>query len=156
MGAFKTFPIDRFLRRYNQGAEEYALARERFMYSCAGYCVATFVLGIGDRHADNIMVTESGRLFHIDFGHFLGNFKSKFGIKRERAPFVFTPEMAFVLGRQGIESRADLFPRFQSECSKAYNLLRKKTSMLISLFLLMVPAGMPELLEDSDIGYLQV
>jgi len=34
----------------------------------------------------------------IDFGHFLGNFKSKFGINRERAAFVFTPEMAFVMG----------------------------------------------------------
>ena len=82
VGAFKTFPIDRFLRRYNAAANDYASARERFMFSCAGYCVATFVLGIGDRHADNIMVTESGRLFHIDFGHFLGNFKSKFGIKK--------------------------------------------------------------------------
>lgn len=28
------------------------------------------------------MISNSGYLFHIDFGHFLGNVKEKFGIKR--------------------------------------------------------------------------
>lgn len=76
----------------------YDEAVENFAYSCAGYCCATYVLGIGDRHNDNIMLTERGHLFHIDFGHFLGNFKKVLGVKRESAPFVFTPDFAYVLG----------------------------------------------------------
>ena len=42
------------------------------------------------------MSTLQGEFFHIDFGHFLGNIKKKLGLKREKAPFIFTPQMARV------------------------------------------------------------
>ena len=94
--AFSREPLRKWLdENCNLGEREYI---NNFKLSCAAYCVATFVLGIGDRHNDNIMIKNNGELFHIDFGHFLGHFKYKYGIKRERAPFVFTREFKKVLG----------------------------------------------------------
>lgn len=152
-GAFSYTPIDLYIQEHNAGSAKYKLAVEHFVRSCAGYCVATFVLGIGDRHAGNIMVAQSGHLFHIDFGHFLGNFKSKYGFKRERAPFVFTPGMAYVMRDPKIKGAT--YTDFERMCANAFNMLRRRADLFINLFILMVPAAMPELLERSDISYLR-
>jgi len=151
MGALKEDPIALFIQDNNKGPKLQEVAVENFIRSAAGYLVATFVLGIGDRHNGNIMVTKTGHLFHIDFGHFLGNFKTKFGVNRERAAFVFTPEMAFVMG--GRKSKD--FKRFLKLCSEAFKVLRKHADILENLFILMVSAGMPELLVESDVHYLR-
>ena len=96
------------------------------------------------------MMKENGKLFHIDFGHFLGNFKTKLGFKRERTPFVFTPEMAEVMGGENSEQ----YKRFVTYCGKAFNILRKNATALIIMMRLMIPAGMPELRNESDIEYM--
>jgi len=153
VGAMRLDPIEKFLKQYNPEGPRYEKAVDHFIASCAGYCVATYVLGIGDRHNGNIMVTKDGHLFHIDFGHFLGNFKKKFGVNRERAAFVFTPEMAFVIGGKRYK-KSDKFGKFLELSSMSYKALRDNANILEALFILMVPAGMPELMREEDIHYL--
>ncbi|XP_045912998.1 phosphatidylinositol 4,5-bisphosphate 3-kinase catalytic subunit gamma isoform [Micropterus dolomieu] len=127
---------------------------ERFVKSCAGYCVATYVLGIGDRHNDNIMITDQGNLFHIDFGHILGNRKHFLGVSRERVPFVLTPDFLFVMGR--IQRGNSLyFERFRDTCAEAYLSLRSHSRLLITLFSLMLLTGIPELSAAEDMRYLR-
>ncbi|GMH59411.1 hypothetical protein TL16_g02825 [Triparma laevis f. inornata] len=119
-----------FVNPLQQGTKMYQ-ALENFTMSCAGYAVATYVLGIGDRHNDNVMMTKDGRLFHIDFGHFLGNFKTKYGRVGER------------------------YRKFEDFSGTAFNLLRRHTNTILILFNLMVGCGIPELQNSYDLVWIR-
>ncbi|CAH1772431.1 unnamed protein product [Owenia fusiformis] len=155
--AFNKESIYKWLSQCNQGEpEKLNKACQEFALSCAGYCVATYVLGIADRHSDNIMVRENGQLFHIDFGHFLGNWKSKYGVKRERVPFVLTNDMVYVINKSSNKSsQSQDFARFKETCERAFLILRKKGYLLITLFMTMLSTGIPELTCVEDISYLK-
>ncbi|KAF4318062.1 hypothetical protein G195_008708 [Phytophthora kernoviae 00238/432] len=145
------FPLSprRLMGRKKSAASRDQEITQNFVRSCAGYCVATYVLGIGDRHNDNIMLQRSGKFFHIDFGHFLGHFKSKLGVKRERAPFVFTPSMLDTMGGKKSEN----YQQFQTLACDAFQVLRTNSNLLITLLVLALTCGIPELTSVNNIKW---
>jgi phosphatidylinositol kinase/protein kinase (PI-3 family) len=82
VNAFRKSCINDWLHTHNPSMFNFKLAVQNFTKSCAAYSVATYILGIGDRHNDNIMVKYTGHMFHIDFGKYLGDAQTFAGIKR--------------------------------------------------------------------------
>jgi phosphatidylinositol kinase/protein kinase (PI-3 family) len=61
IGGFSDKALKAWMDKHSK-ENEYVL---NFLLSCAAYCVATFVLGIGDRHNDNIMIKKVRRYLVI-------------------------------------------------------------------------------------------
>jgi len=115
---------------------------ERFVKSCAGYCVAMYVMGVGDRHLDNLMLRADGGLFHIDFGYILGRDPKPFP-----PPMKLCKEMVEAMG--GADSR--MYERFRVLCCEAFNILRASSNLILNLLLLMVDAGVADLKGEQDV-----
>ena len=120
---------------------------DNFIRSLAGYCVATGVMGIADRHPANVMIKQNGIFFHIDFGHIFGNFKKKFGFKRERSLFLLTPDMAYVYMKSNNKKI------FTNYCTNAFNILRRNAQRLLNITITMSSSNMPEFSTMSDVMY---
>ncbi|KAL1487744.1 hypothetical protein ABEB36_015580 [Hypothenemus hampei] len=147
-GSFKDKPIAEWLAKHNPSELEYSTAIQNFTASCAGYCVVTYIMGICDRHNDNIMLKTSGHLFHIDFGKFLGDAQMFGNFKRDRAPFVLTSDMAYVIN--GGDRPTEKFHQFVDLCCQAFNIIRNNRNLFLFL---MTSSGICSITPES-IGYL--
>eukprot|EP00042_Codosiga_hollandica_P028871 m.154919 g.154919 ORF g.154919 m.154919 type:complete len:2024 (+) comp52902_c0_seq1:25-6096(+) len=152
-GSFNDRMIYEYLKIANPQVEALAQVTKNFMLSCAGYCVATYVLGAGDRHNDNIMVTKQGHLFHIDFGKLLGHAQMFGSIKRDRVPFVLTSDMAYVIN--GGDAQTTRFQEFIDLCCRAFEILRKQSDALLSYVSLLVHSGLPSIQSRGDLTYIR-
>ncbi|XP_073151220.1 phosphatidylinositol 3-kinase, root isoform isoform X1 [Henckelia pumila] len=124
-----------------------ATCLETFIKSCAGYSVITYILGIGDRHLDNLLLQDDGRLFHVDFGFILGRDPKPFP-----PPMKLCKEMVEAMG--GAESQ--YYTRFKSYCCEAYNILRKSSNLTLNLFHLMAGSNIPDIASDPEKGILKL
>ena len=89
--------------------------RERMISSSAGACLLAFTMGLGDRHLENILVTQHGYLVHVDFGYVLGD-----DPKHVATPMRITEDMVDALG--GKNSRT--FELFVQRTQEGYELMR--------------------------------
>lgn len=137
--------IQNFFRKHNpcEGAP-YGIKPETmdtYIRSCAGYCVITYLLGVGDRHLDNLLLTRGGALFHIDFGYILGR-----DPKPLPPPMKLSREMVEAMG--GVHS--DHFHKFRNQCYTAFLHLRRHANLMLNLFSLMVDASVPDIALEPD------
>lgn len=116
-------------------------AMDTYVKSVAGYCVISYLLGVGDRHLDNLLLAPDGHFFHIDFGYILGR------DPKPMAPLMkLSKEMVDGMGGTTSPANADSqFDNFRQYCFTALTALRRSSSLILNLFALMQDAHINDL-----------
>lgn len=99
---------------------------DRFMQSASLYCILTYLLGVGDRHLDNIMISQSGLLFHIDFGYILGK-----DPKYSSTHIKIAPEIMNAIGGK----KSKNYKKFKEYCANIYAHLRIHINAFMNMLL---------------------
>jgi len=117
--ASATNPIQDFLRAFQFCPDDPYMVRksvmDTYVKSCAGYCAITYILGVGDRHLDNLLLHPTGHFFHCDYSFILGHDPKKY------LPLRITEDM--VNGMGGRES--DNYAKFLSWTCAAFLTFRR-------------------------------
>ncbi|KAJ3342264.1 Phosphatidylinositol (PI) 3-kinase [Gonapodya sp. JEL0774] len=116
-------------------------AMDNYIRSCAGYCVVTYLLGVGDRHLDNLLLTPDGRLFHVDFSFILGRDPKPFP-----PPMKLCTEMVEAMGG----TQSPMFQQFRNFCFIAFTTIRRSANLILNLMSLMVESKLPDIAMEPD------
>lgn len=106
--------------------EAWFAARLRYTRSCAVMSIVGHVLGLGDRHGENVLLEQGdGGTFHVDFNCLFD--KGLTFEKPELVPFRLTHNMVDAMGPQGVEGP------FRKAAELTYQLLRQHEDTLITI-----------------------
>jgi len=94
--------------------------RETFIKSCVSSCVLCYILGVGDRHTENILINKWGDLIHIDFSYLLGEDPKHVDVEMK-----ITNDMLVALGGK----QSGNFIKFKDICGKMYKKIRKRSGL---------------------------
>jgi serine/threonine-protein kinase ATR len=101
-------------------------SRLKFARSAAVWSMVGYVVGLGDRHGENILIDEaSGDCVHVDFDCLFG--KGLTLEKPERVPFRLTPNMVDALGLSGVEGL------FAAACEGSMHVMRANQQTVMSV-----------------------
>lgn len=105
--------------------------RLMFSRSQALWCMLGYIVGLGDRHGENILLdTETGRIVHVDFDCLFG--KGMELQKPETVPFRLTQNCVAAMGATGIEGV------FRNCCELVMEVLRDRANQQTLLSVLHV------------------
>ena len=130
--------LKQYFTKISKSDDDYNKKLDSFINSCAGYAVVTYILGVGDRNLDNLMIKNDGKIFHIDFGYILGKEPP---LKFSSPPVRLCQEMVELMGGKGSVKYDD----FKQKCINAYLVLRDNARVIVNMFYLMIDSGIPEL-----------
>ena len=131
--------LELYFKEIAESQQDHQKYIDNYINSLAGYCAVNYILGIGDRHNENLMFDKNGKLFHIDFGFILNN-DPKIYYK-----FKLTQDMVDLIG--GTDS--EKYKIFKQKCVNAYLILRDNARTIINMFYLMIDSGIPQLNIDQ-------
>ncbi|CDK26932.1 unnamed protein product [Kuraishia capsulata CBS 1993] len=114
-----------FLDQFPDPSTWYA-NRNNYVRSSAVMSIVGYLVGMGDRHGDNILISEStGRIMHVDFDCLFDKGLSL--AIPERVPFRLTQNMVDACGVTGYEGA------FRKACEATNNLVRTNESTLMNV-----------------------
>ena len=121
------------------------------MESYAASCIITFVLGIRDRHQDNMMIKDNGSFFHIDFGHIL-NHRKRFlqnnitrGVDRPDATHLNSLVDVLSSYEKTAKVSVNLFDKICVNNFKTIAENKENKALILALLTTLRHAGLPEL-----------